>query len=129
MERKLRAASEFDRLLAEQPDIAELHAELVEIPNLVVQPDGTGSSLFKVYLKSHTEQFEAFLWMNATLHKSYVQWSHQRELAEECRAVLGTVVKERSNPDGSELQREVGVETIARIARQYAELADRQITA
>jgi hypothetical protein len=126
MKREHRPEAEFAGLLAEHQDIGDLHSKLEGVPGLVCRPDGEGSCLFKVYLEGRLGPYESFLRVNKELHKSYVQWRHQGDLSEECRAQWGTVVKNRSNPDGSELDPKVDVETIVRITTQYAELATRR---
>jgi hypothetical protein len=120
--RPIRADGELKGLFERNPTIRMLYDRLQEIPNLKVVPDGTGRCVFKVYREGHMGQYEGFLWVNLTLHKSYVQWRGQGERQEQCRELWGTVVKDRSNPDGSELKQDVEIDTIYRITGDYAKL-------
>jgi hypothetical protein len=123
MKRSLRTPEELFQIFDEDPGLGVLYYTLAAIDNVTVQADGTGDGVFKVYLAHRMGQFEAFLWVNQTLHKSYVQWIHQADNADRCHELWGPVVKNRSNPDGSELNRDTDAETIVRIAKQYAAIA------
>jgi len=123
MKRTLRTPDELFRIFDDAPHLGALYYTLAGLDGITVRPDGTGDSLFKVYLRNRTGQYEAFLWVSRTLHKSYVQWLHQAENADRCRELWGPVVKKDSNPDGSELKPDVDPERIIRLVRQYAEIA------
>ena len=123
MKRRLRTAEELRQIFDEDPELKSLYDALGAIKNVTVQPDGRGSGVFNVYMSNRMGQYESFLRVNKTLHKSYVCWSHQSDFIDDCRKLWGTVVKNRSNPDGSELKRNINAETIIRIAKQYAATA------
>jgi hypothetical protein len=122
MKRDLRTKDELGTLFDENPALGALYYQLKSTPNVTVEPDGSGACVFKVYRAGIMGPFEAFLWVNLTLHKSYVQWRGQGDRQEQCRELWGSVVKDRSNPDGSELKQDVEIDTIYRIAREYAKL-------
>jgi hypothetical protein len=123
MKRRLRPSEDLDQFFADDPALKRLYDALNALDKVTVQPDGTGSGLFKVYLSNRMGQYEAFLWINQTLHRSYVQWLRQADFADQCRDLWGPVVKNRSNPDGSELKRDIDHDTIIRITQQYASIA------
>ena len=120
MKRTLRTPDELFEIFDNAPTLGALYYSLAGIENITVQPDGTGESVFKVYLTGRLGKFEAFLWVNRKLDKSYIQWLHQAELADRCRELWGDVVKNRDNPDGSELQSGIDTDSIIRIAKRYA---------
>ena len=122
MKRELRSTDEFRRTLEAHPNLQGLYVALTLIKNVTVQHDGTGECLFKVYRPGHTGPYEAFLWVFQRLDKSYVQWAYQGEHTARCREVLSPIVKNPSNPDGSELRHDVDVETIQRLVSEYADI-------
>jgi hypothetical protein len=123
MKRRLRTTDDLRQIFDKDPALKRLYDALDEIDNVIVQPDGTGASVFKVYLSHRMGRFESFLRVYRSLERSYVQWLHQGDHAKQCQELWGPVVKDPSNSDGSQLNRDVTVDTIVRIARQYADIA------
>jgi hypothetical protein len=123
MKRRLRTPDDLRQMFSEDPALESLYDALGAIDHITIQPDGTGSGVFKVYLSHRMGRFEAFLWVNRSLSRSYVQWLHQGEYAKQCNELWGPVVRNRSNPDGSQLNRDINADTIIRITKQYADVA------
>jgi hypothetical protein len=123
LKRRLRTSEELDQIFRENPDRERLYGELKALENVVVQPDGTGAAVFKVYLPGRMGWYEAFLRVNMPLDGSYVQWAHQGGHVGLCRDLWGSLVRNRKNPDGSQLQEHVDVDSVLETIKRYAELA------
>ncbi len=123
VKRRIRPEEELDRIFRQWPHIERLYKELDDFKQVKIQADGTGSSVFKVYLPGRMGSYEVFLRVNKPLDESYVQSAHQGDHERLCRDIWGPLVRNRKNPDGSQLRPQIDVDTVLEATKQYTEEA------
>ena len=118
MKRQERSDEEFTQKLRGDSQLLALFDALKSDERLTIQADGTGSCVFKVYLRGQTGPKEGFLRAMTPLDQSYVDWYQQ---STECRDAFTSIVKRDTNKDGSQLRSGVSLDEVVQAVLRFAE--------
>ena len=120
MQRKHRSPDEIHTIFENDEALRQLVEGIRKIPNVEVNPDGEGKSIFKVYLLNRRGPNQGFMRL-FTPFNAYVSWRHQQdEAAAICREVFSQLVLDSSNFDGSNVKPKTSVDDIIHATARYA---------
>lgn len=121
MRRKLRTKEELREIYREFPELESLKNSLEKIDNVVIQPDGTGQCVFKVYPVGRMGPNEQLMRIYKPFDKSEIAWERLPEpIKSRWKDLWRPHVNSTEKPWGSKLKENTPADTILQIVEQFA---------